>query len=192
MATQGVEAEVGSSGQGGDINIAVGEHIFLDDNGEITTNTTGDGDGGSINITAQSLELDGDSEVEAEVYSSGRGGDINIIVSEHIFLNDDSEISSITEGSGNGGNINVTAQSLELDGDSGSKLKSVLADKEAILISQSANISFLMITVRSQRIQREMVMAAVSISLLNPWSSIATQRLKLKSILVDEVVILIS
>ena len=103
-------------GKGGDINILTG-WLSLSNSAQLTTNTSGQGDAGSVFIRASgSVSLTSGSFITSGVTSSafigiagslavGKGGDIKIIAQS--FTLDDALLSTATSGEGNAGGIFV-------------------------------------------------------------------------------------
>jgi large exoprotein involved in heme utilization and adhesion len=117
------DAEIGSSGKkGGSIAVRAGD-VRIIAGGEIASNTFGQGAGGSISVTADSLLIDRMTLnstltgifTDAEVGSSGNAGNISVQAHGLRIING-GEISASTSGKGDGGSIDVTADSLLIDG----------------------------------------------------------------------------
>ena len=106
---------------GGNINVEVMD-LQVVNGGTISSSTFGDGDGGSIAITAESILVDGQSSqfvtgIFAQTQlaqGGGSGGDINIEVIDLQVINGGT-ISADTFGSGDGGTVTVTAESILVD-----------------------------------------------------------------------------
>ncbi|MBR8841276.1 MAG: hypothetical protein DSM106950_46930, partial [Stigonema ocellatum SAG 48.90 = DSM 106950] len=81
----------------------------------INTNTSGTGDAGKINITANSLQVAraGINSRTSE-NSIGKAGDITVNVAGQLTI-DDGTISTKADGTGNAGKITITAEFLKLD-----------------------------------------------------------------------------
>ena len=113
----GIIASNAGNGQGGDITIE-GEVLTLNAS-NIRTNTSGEGDAGSIDIDlTNSLELRESSSITAEVLAgaTGTGGEVNIQTAQ-VTVNEGSQISTSTNGDGNAGELIINAtDSIELDG----------------------------------------------------------------------------
>ena len=113
---EGFDFETGEStipeGDAGRISVEATEAITLDSNAEISSssNSLGEGTGGIVNLTTQSLSLDGESRIIAETVATN-GGNINI-KADTIELRNQSAISASVGGFGNGGNIGLDTQFL--------------------------------------------------------------------------------
>ena len=122
---KGAEPEV-AVGNGGDINILTG-FLSLSDNAYLATNTSGQGDAGSVFIRATgSVSLTNKSDINSSVNSGafiginvepeavGKGGDINI-QAQSLSLND-ALLSTLTTEQGNAGDVIVqTNDSVSLN-----------------------------------------------------------------------------
>jgi len=129
FATVEVDNDEPSTGDGGRITIDT-RSLEVRDGAEISVSTFSDGDAGSINITANEIELIGtspDSQLTSNIAASverdatGKGGQITIDT-ERLTLRDGSKISASTFSSGNAGNIDIRANQIELTGTSSSNL----------------------------------------------------------------------
>lgn len=120
------EAKDSSTGNAGAITINTGTLDILN-NGTISTNTFGAGQGGNIAVTAKNITITGkDSSVfdeslqtgiisQATHSSSGYAGTINV-KTDTLTIQSTGKISSDTQGSGNGGDISISAKNVYLDG----------------------------------------------------------------------------
>ncbi|MEM1391828.1 MAG: filamentous hemagglutinin N-terminal domain-containing protein [Cyanobacteria bacterium P01_H01_bin.150] len=82
--------------------------LTIDDGGSINVTNEGDGNGGSIDIQANIIELKNQAVIDAKT-ASGNGGDISFNVSNLLLLQNNSQITATANGNGNGGNINVNS-----------------------------------------------------------------------------------
>ncbi len=116
----GVDPE--AIGDGGEITITTG-NLNLTNGGQVSTSIFGQGNGGSINITASdNITIDGvDSQgvpsgVFSRVETVGNGGEI-VITTDNLNLSTGGEVSTSTFGQGNAGLINITASdTITIDG----------------------------------------------------------------------------
>ena len=100
----------------GDINIAT-ENLILRDGGDISASTFGQGDGGSLSITATEIALDEGTistinQPSAPSDEPREGGNITLEVAENIFLRNNSTISARAGENASGGNIRIEADSI--------------------------------------------------------------------------------
>jgi filamentous hemagglutinin family protein len=104
------------TGQGGTLNF-VGDNLTISEKGFITSETTGTGNAGSINIQlANALTVTGGSVMSASTSGSGSGGTIGIDAGV-LMLADQSRIQSGTFGAGAGGTITAkVTEGMNLSG----------------------------------------------------------------------------
>jgi filamentous hemagglutinin family protein len=115
-------AEKGATGNGGNIQVSA-ERLKLSDGSVIANGTVGEGDAGTIDITAGEIELVGvnqfipqnASRIAANTESTGNGGDIEV-KTDRLRIADGARISSGTSGEENAGTIDITAGEIELVG----------------------------------------------------------------------------
>ncbi|MDH5777112.1 MAG: hypothetical protein OEZ33_02780, partial [Gammaproteobacteria bacterium] len=100
-----------SGGDGGSLTITANT-IELQDQGLITTRSTTTGDGGSLTISTGSLSLSSGAAISADSTNTGNAGTININASEIVSLSD-SEITSRAEQS-TAGSVSVHANQIEM------------------------------------------------------------------------------
>jgi filamentous hemagglutinin family protein len=97
-----------TNGQAGEINFNVADSLVIKGS-RIITNTFGTtGNGGAININANSFRLEGEIKSEAQANSTGRGGNINITIGSLGLLK--GLISTATSSKGDAGDINITVK----------------------------------------------------------------------------------
>ena len=83
---------------------------------QISANVLGNGNGGNVWVTANSITLNGSGVGSVLGFTgSGRGGDVTI-QTESLTMTNGANILASTFGNGNGGNVQVTANSITLDG----------------------------------------------------------------------------
>ncbi|WP_442936988.1 two-partner secretion domain-containing protein [Nostoc sp.] len=83
-------------------------NLTLTDGGTVSVTSQGSGNGGSLNITANTIRLDRKGSIQAKT-ESGNGGNIALEVGKLLVLRDNSAIAATAGGNGNGGNININA-----------------------------------------------------------------------------------
>ena len=130
-------AQRGSGGNAGSV-IVQAANLEIINYGEIQSVTSGQGDGGSVNVTANSLLINGGGNsafttgivASAESGSSGNAGTI-AVEAGYLNLIDYGEIQSVTFAQGQGGNVNVTVNSLLINGGGNSAVATgILASAE--------------------------------------------------------------
>ena len=83
-------------------------NLTLTDGGTVSVTNQGSGNGGNININADTIQLKNKGFIQAQT-ESGNGGNITLQTRNLLFLRDNSLITSTAGGNGNGGNININA-----------------------------------------------------------------------------------
>ncbi|MEO0924663.1 MAG: filamentous hemagglutinin N-terminal domain-containing protein [Cyanobacteria bacterium J06643_13] len=81
------------SGQGGDIDLQIGELLQIDNLSLIDTNAIAEGNGGNINIVADFVVATRESTIAANAKQEGQGGNISITAKD-VFLSADSTITA--------------------------------------------------------------------------------------------------
>ncbi|MBR8829085.1 MAG: filamentous hemagglutinin N-terminal domain-containing protein [Gomphosphaeria aponina SAG 52.96 = DSM 107014] len=123
--SSGIFAGVGSgaTGNGGNILIET-PNLRLVDGGTISNSTYGPGNGGTVKVIANNVELSGfvetpngprGSRFEVIVLDIGNGGNL-ILETEKLSIADGGQITTSTFLNGNAGNLIVNAQEVELTG----------------------------------------------------------------------------
>jgi filamentous hemagglutinin family protein len=110
------------SGEGGNIQIQA-RQVTVNNGAAIRTNTSGNGNAGSLTINASEVQIigtDGNgfpSALSTAVTTTalGNGGDLKI-TSDNLSILDGAFISATTNGMGNAGNININSMNTTLDG----------------------------------------------------------------------------
>ncbi len=110
----------GTFTSGGDVTV-VADNISLADGATISTQNQGGGVAGFLSVRAnQRLDLDGSgTNIGAPVFSTGTGGDVEVIAN-NISVTNGATIASSTFGDNEtGSSLSVTAEEIELDGFAG-------------------------------------------------------------------------
>ncbi|MGK7951009.1 MAG: filamentous hemagglutinin N-terminal domain-containing protein [Xenococcaceae cyanobacterium] len=132
FAESGLITSVGvdATGNGGDLTIET-NNLLIKDGAQIGSGTFGEGNGGKLSVTAQSIELIGNGANipfssglytavgEIDPKTTGNAGNLTIDTQELIIL-DGAAVFSGTFAAGNGGTLSITAQSINLVGESNS------------------------------------------------------------------------
>ncbi len=82
--------------------------LALTNGGTVSVTSQGTGNGGSLNISADNIQLKNQGLIQAQT-ESGNGGNINLQVQNLLLMRDFSSIIATAGGSGNGGNITINA-----------------------------------------------------------------------------------
>ena len=103
------EAEVNSSGDGGNINFT-SNFLSLGDGAQISTSSTGIGQAGNINnVLLEGLDANQGSITATSILSGGGNISLNTPASEVILTNNSLISSSVFDSTGGGGNITINA-----------------------------------------------------------------------------------
>ncbi|VEP14934.1 conserved hypothetical protein [Hyella patelloides LEGE 07179] len=121
----GLFADVSSGATGTGGNLIIDTHrLLVAEGAQVGVNTFGDGDAGTLIVTATEVELVGDSPLGASGFFSnvetdvvGNGGNLTIDT-ELLQLTDGAEIATTTFGIGDAGVLNIRANEIKLIGES--------------------------------------------------------------------------
>src|SRR5207248_11247428 len=111
------QAEIGSSGNAGSVTVRSGD-LTITGGGEISSNTLGQGDGGNVNIAANSLLIDGAGSnfftgISAEAAGGqGKGGEVGVSANSLLMQNGGS-VSAISLTSATAGSVNLALGTLK-------------------------------------------------------------------------------
>ena len=115
------DANEGSTGNAGNVEIAVTGRLLIRNAGDISSDAYSTGNAGTVKVTAGSLTIDeanSDSftgiSSDAISGSSGNAGDVLVTVTGDLVLLNGGKISSSTDGTGNAGSVTVVADRLSL------------------------------------------------------------------------------
>jgi len=112
-------------GQGGNIRMTASD-IRVSGGSAISTGTSGRGNVGSVQVSANTITLDGttpDGQFASGIFSlvrsrgRGRGGDITV-KSDQLAITNGAVLTANTFGNGNAGDVRITAKTIVLDGTS--------------------------------------------------------------------------
>ncbi|MFW6332352.1 MAG: filamentous hemagglutinin N-terminal domain-containing protein [Thermodesulfobacteriota bacterium] len=115
-------ANAGSTGDAGNIDIDVENHLAVRSGAEISSNTYASGNGGVIQIEAGSVRIEGipgqftGIASGTGILADGNGGKIDIHVDELLEVFSGGHIASSTLSRGNAGEISIMADAVILDG----------------------------------------------------------------------------
>ncbi|MBK5968610.1 MULTISPECIES: two-partner secretion domain-containing protein [Thiorhodovibrio] len=118
----GSVANVGSSGNAGDLAIQIDGQLVIANGAQISTNTFDSGKAGNIDISATSADIDGrmltDQSTginsQADFGSTGDGGNISVWISESLNLRNNAQISASTFGDGDAGETRIRSREIEV------------------------------------------------------------------------------
>ncbi|AUT00553.1 filamentous hemagglutinin [Nostoc sp. CENA543] len=82
--------------------------LRLTDGGAVSVKNDGTGEGGDLQIQANSIFLDNQGSITAST-TSGNGGDIQLNAPDYLLMRHDSVISATAKGRGNGGNLSINS-----------------------------------------------------------------------------------
>jgi filamentous hemagglutinin family protein len=138
---------VTATGSGGDINL-VSDRLHIADGANISASTTGAGNAGNLNVTAQSVDLlSGNATLGSsglfnsvtDESASGNGGRLTLNIG-HLRIFDGARVSSGTSGLGNGGNIRVNATTIDLVGASSANPSGILSVARSTATGNGGNV----------------------------------------------------
>jgi filamentous hemagglutinin family protein len=119
----GSEVKLTGSGRGGDVTIEA-DSLSVTNGAAVSASTFGNGDGGNVRVTANTVALDGttpNGQLSSVIASGvgftgrGRGGDVTVETGS-LTITNGATVSASTLSNGNAGNVRVTANTIALDG----------------------------------------------------------------------------
>ena len=139
-------AEIGSTGNGGNLSITTGS-LLIRDGAEAQVSTLGVGNAGSLNLQASSIELVGrtfNGEFASALRAvsglegvltdvSGSGGDLNITTRD-LIVRDGADIRVSATGTGAAGNLTIQANSVRLNNQAALRAETRTGDRGNITI----------------------------------------------------------
>jgi filamentous hemagglutinin family protein len=130
------------AGNGGNITINAGKTVSLDKS-QIGSVVGGTGKGGTVDITASSLNFNSGGLVNTTV-GKGNAGDIQIKATDSIFASNNTVLQAVTLGEGNAGNITIDSPNANVSLDktliTSSVAKEVINEQELIGTGKGGNI----------------------------------------------------
>jgi filamentous hemagglutinin family protein len=118
-AVVGTSVQLGAVGNGGNMTIHT-QRLVVKDGAQVLASTFGNGDGGNLIITANTIELIGASSglfTTVEPRAVGNAGTLTIDT-QRLEVKDSAQISAATNGQGDGANLTINATDVELIGTS--------------------------------------------------------------------------
>ncbi|MDH5435504.1 MAG: filamentous hemagglutinin N-terminal domain-containing protein [Gammaproteobacteria bacterium] len=119
-------ADTRSDGSGGEINMVLDHDLVLKQESLVSTDALSSGDGGTINISAENVELRQGGQISVSSGHSGNAGTLNLNATgsitidgksqnePHLFSDTKSAIIADAIRAGHGGNINITTPVLNM------------------------------------------------------------------------------
>ncbi|NER22984.1 MAG: filamentous hemagglutinin N-terminal domain-containing protein [Symploca sp. SIO1C2] len=105
------------SATAGIVDLNITNELRIINKGKITTTVNDDatGNGGTIDIAAETLELSSGAEIFAKT-GKGQAGEINLNITDKVQIDDSTISTEVNPGAiGNGGSINIEARTLDLN-----------------------------------------------------------------------------
>ena len=108
------------TGSGGNIDIAVTRDVSILFGGSVSSNTSSDGNAGTVSVSAATINLDGGGPARTRISSettggAGNAGRVDVTASGELRISEGSLVSSGTNSQGSGGAIHVEAGSIVID-----------------------------------------------------------------------------
>jgi filamentous hemagglutinin family protein len=113
-------ADTFGNSPGGGIDIQMSDEVTLTNSSYLSTETTGKGDAGKIDLQAGALTLTGGSQISTASTWAGKGGELSIRVKDTFSISgtdiwgNPSGLFSSASGEGDGGSISVTASAISI------------------------------------------------------------------------------
>jgi len=115
-------AKINSTGDAGTVEVVASGLVEILEGAQISSNTSGQGNAGQIQIKAKELVLDNDNSSfftgvfsSADENSQGNAGQLFIDIHDAVSIFDGAKINTSTEGTGNAGDITLFTNSLSID-----------------------------------------------------------------------------
>ncbi len=116
-----ITAATSTAGNGGSVRIKA-DTLDIESNGQIIASTSSGGMGGEVTVTADSLNIGGSGMIEAtsEQGAMGNAGNLAIDISGGITIQTGGEITASTASSMRAGKMTIQAASMDIEGSGGS------------------------------------------------------------------------
>ncbi len=143
-ATINCDARFPGLGSGGKLTLTVDGSVTLSGGGfrksTISTDTTSEGAGGRLELTAKSLSLTDNSKISSDRggTSTARGGDLDIAVKDFLSLEKGGFISADVFGTGNAGVMSITAAKLRIEGAGSRDFTGIRSDVAPEILPENA------------------------------------------------------
>lgn len=111
-----LSASTASTGSAGDVIIRVqGDAIFDDSSAFSNVNLSAEGDGGSVEIVADTLSMANGAQLSASTFGTGNAGNVVIRVQDDVLFDQANVFSNVNQSAqGSGGDIKIVANSLSM------------------------------------------------------------------------------
>ncbi|WP_424097084.1 filamentous hemagglutinin N-terminal domain-containing protein [Moorena producens] len=106
-------------GKAGNLSITTGK-LLVQDGGQVSAATFGDGNGGSLTVNASEVQVIGPeflSSLSTQTQGTGKAGNLSITTGK-LLIQDGSEVNAATFGDGDGGSLSVNASKVQVIGKS--------------------------------------------------------------------------
>ena len=110
------EIDFNAVGNSGNIRLNASNSLSLTDGSFISSSIFGRGDGGDLNLVADSFSLAGNSVIFTNSFGRGDGGDLNLVADSFTAVEGASLNSDTSGATGDGGNITISATDVIFDG----------------------------------------------------------------------------
>ena len=110
------------SGAAGAVDVRATRALSVVDGGSISSDTFGDGNAGSVKVSADSIRVDGNGifasiSSSTSPYGSGAGGSVEVTATQMLEVVNRGRVAAVTEGPGNAGTVKVSAPRISVDGE---------------------------------------------------------------------------
>jgi hypothetical protein len=116
------QADKGSTGRAGNLNITATTLLSLQDGGQIGSGTLASGDTGNVTVVAGKLDMNGGFAKfptgifdSSQATATGQAGSVDVTVLGDLRMMSGGTISATTFGKGNGGTVKVRADNIFID-----------------------------------------------------------------------------
>jgi filamentous hemagglutinin family protein len=109
----GLRSASSTSGDGGSVQVFA-DNLQISSNAQVTARADGSGDAGNVTIDAGNITIESGASIETRA-AVGDGGNINIGAGSLLHMSDASITTSVESGVGSGGNITVEPRTTVLD-----------------------------------------------------------------------------
>jgi|GEM_PF-523058 len=142
----GIVSQTNSTGHAGELNITVDGLFTLQNGGEVSTNTFGQGNAGTINIKTSEITIDNlNSEILTGIVSNSDGtgyaGSVNLNVAKHANIINGGQIASSAFGEGDAGEVKVNADTMTINRQDNSSITGILSNAQEDSLGAAGTVS---------------------------------------------------